>query len=329
MKGFTKVLASGVIVLASSATFANDFFNFSESDSKTFSSENGVESTVQVIDTSGNWKKFNQYLGKENQWIWSTSNSQVLGWYSENGDRQVLVNFEDTIGTTYNVDIDNCINQATIASKGQTVVTLAGTFSDTVELTFSGDRSCAAAGISSAIFARGIGLVSYSRPIYGNIAFETTRLTSAIIDDVEYPIFNGIEVSAKFPAGRVLNNHIDKVSAYLTIENKSDSAQAFTFNSSKLFDIVIFDSNGVEVNRWSANKRFLMALQNVEIAAGESRTFGGDISLVNINTGRSLDVGSYTIRIELAGTNKPEASAFDSVPFAVESPLYIDQRVSL
>jgi hypothetical protein len=72
----------------------------------------------------------------------------------------------------------------------------------------------------------------------------------------------------------------------------------------------------------------MMAIQTVELAAGESKRFGGQIELKDFD-GNTLDVGSYRVRIELKGTNKPEGSVFEAMPFAAESPIYVDQMMSI
>ncbi len=324
MKGLTNLLALGTIALTSCATLANSFITLSETDHKTFAKPDGSRITVEIVDTYGsNWKKFSSYLGKDNQWIWTSENSEQIGWYTSEGRSELLVDFNDSVGTSYNVSVDDCVSQATITSKNVSVSSVAGQFSDAVELSFSGH--CADVGLSTAIFAPEIGLVKYAEQSIAGPVW--TQLVDATIAGVEYPKFHGIEVIAQFPAGQILTNQQDSISAFLTLKNHTASSQTFTFNSSKLFDIELLNSQGEIVNRWSANKRFLMAIQEIDIAAGDSKTFGGEVSLKDFQ-GNTLDVGTYTIRIELAGSNKPGASAFTTTYFAAESPLYIDQRMT-
>ncbi len=324
MKGLIKLFTLGTIALTSWATLANSFISLSETDHKTFAQPDGSKTTVEIIDTYGsNWKKFSSYLGKANQWIWISENSEQIGWFTPDGQSELLVDFSDSVGTSYNISLDECITQTTIASKNVSVSTVAGQFSNAVELSFSGN--CADVGLTSAVFAPEIGLIKYAEQSIAGPVW--VQLVNASIGGIEYPRFNGVEMTALFPAGQILTNQQDTVSAFLTLENHTASTQTFTFNSSKLFDIELRNSQGEVVNRWSANKRFLMAIQEVDIAAGDSKTFGGEISLTDFQ-GNALDVGTYTIRIELTGSNRPDASAFATTHYAAESPLYIDQRMT-
>ena len=311
-------------ILFAGALSANDYLMSQEGDEKTFSTRN-TESVVKIVDTyNGNWKRYSTFLGKANQWLWSSETNQEVYWLDSNNKYQLLVDFADSVGSSYEVNIDTCTTKAIIAEKNVSLFVDAGRFENTVRLSFEGP--CADGGLLDAVFAPGVGLVSYTeQSIAGPVK---TEIVSGNVDGVVYPLFTGIEMRAEFPAGTVLSNVQDKVSAYITLSNNSNRAETFVFPSSQLFAIVIFDAKGEEVNRWSANKRFMMAIQEVEIAAGSEERFGGVIELRNLN-GQTLDVGSYRIRIELKGSNKPVASVFTAIPFSAESPLYIDQRISL
>ncbi|WMS85871.1 BsuPI-related putative proteinase inhibitor [Pleionea litopenaei] len=324
MNALCKVLLTGSLVTSSIMSFANDFMPMQMQDQKVFK-HNGQEVNVEVVDTYGsNWKKFSNYLGRNSQWVWSSDSSQQVYWFNDDGETQLLVDFSDEVGTTYNVDIDGCTTQATLAEKALEASTLAGSFSDSIKLVFNGN--CADAGLAEATFAPGVGLVSYAQQsIIGPVV---TELTSAKIAGVVFPQFQGIAVTTDFPVGRVLSNEQDKVSAYITLTNHSSSPEVFRFNSSQTFEIEILNAYGEVVNKWSANKRFTQALQSIELAAGASKRFGGELTLVNFN-GEALDVGSYTLKIMVMGSNHPEASVFSAVSFGAQAPLFIDQRMSI
>lgn len=307
------------------SSLANDFETMTLGDHKTFASSNGNTITTEVIDTYGdNWKKYSSFLGKKDQWIWSSNQNNKLYWYNDNGEAELLVNFNDPVGKEYSVAIDHCTTKAVLSEKNAVVSLASGKFNNATVITFSGN--CADAGLSHAIFAPQVGVVAYSKTtIAGPL---TTELTTAEINGVTYPLFDGIKVEAQFPTGRIITNYQSSISAYLTLSNHSDSKETFTFPSSQLFEIEITNAYGEVVNKWSTNKRFMMAIQTVELAAGESKRFGGQIELKDFD-GNTLDVGSYRVRIELKGTNKPEGNTFEAMPFAAESPIYVDQMMSI
>lgn len=305
------------------ALSANTFIMTDAEDQKVFSTR-GVETVSEIVNTYNDWKQYSNYLGKTEQWVWSSENSQNVYWYDVDGNYQLLVNFSDPVGTEYNVNVDGCTNKAVLTSKNVSTSVAAGQFDNAIRLTFSG--LCADGGMLEAVFAPGVGLVSYAeQSIAGPVVSE---MVSGTVQEVTYPMFSGIEMRAEFPAGRIMSNEQNKVSAYITLENRSSREETFTFPSSQLFDIEIIDAKGEVVNVWSANKRFMMAIQEVKIPAGGSQRFGGAIELRNFE-GQTLDVGSYRVRIVLKGSNQPVASVYTAVPYAAESPLYIDQRITL
>ncbi|WP_196140395.1 BsuPI-related putative proteinase inhibitor [Aliikangiella sp. G2MR2-5] len=323
MNALKKTLVAGSLICSGVVAQASEYLPMSVNDHKVFK-VNEREIVVEVTDFSGdNWKKYSNYMGRSEQWIWSSKDSQKIFWYNNEGGAQLLVDFNHAVGTEYLVDIDGCTNSARIEDKQYQAVTEAGTFDNSILLVFNGD--CYDAGLASAAFAPGIGLVAYAQQsIIGPV---TTEMVRAQVDGISYPLFDGIEVSSQFPSGRTLSNVQEYVSAYLTITNYSKEKEVFNFNTSQQFDIEIHDINGEVVNKWSADRRFMTALTSVEILPGASHKFGGQIKLVDVN-GKALQVGSYTIRVELKGSNQPVSSAFEAIPFAAESPLYIDQKVS-
>jgi len=319
---FKTVITAG-LAMSSAMLAANDFLPMQVNDSKVFAS-NDTEATVKIVETSGaNWKKYSSFMGKSQQWVWSSENNQKIYWHN-NGNTQLLVDFSQPVGSVFTANIDECTSKAMIAEKTYTSTTSAGKFANATRLTFSGN--CADAGLKEAVFVPRVGLVSYThQSIVGPVYSELKR---ANIAGVSYPLHLGIAVATEFPSGRIMSNERNSVSAYLTLENRSDKTEVFQFNSSQTFDISILTVDGTVLNTWSANKRFAMALHSIELAPGESRRFGGDIALTDFN-GQTLDVGSYRLRITITGSNQPQASAFSGVRYSAESPLYIDQRMTI
>ena len=323
MNTLFKMLVTGSLAMSSAMISANDYLPMQASDSKVFH-HNGNEVTVKVAEAYGaKWKKYSSFMGKAQQWVWSDDASQKVYWLS-NGKTQLLVDFSRAVGSVFNVNVDECTNQTTIAEKQYVSITSAGNFSNATRLTFSGQ--CADAGLLEAVFVPRVGLVSYTQQsLIGPVRYELSR---ANVAGVSYPVHSGIAMATEFPIGRIMSNEQHTVSAYLTLENRSDEPVGFHFNTSQTFDIAILAADGTVLNTWSANKRFMMAFHSIELAPGESRRFGGEIALKDFN-GQTLDVGSYRLRITITGSNAPQASVFTGVQYSAEAPLYIDQRMTI
>ncbi|NVJ60720.1 MAG: hypothetical protein HWE27_10020 [Gammaproteobacteria bacterium] len=328
MNAISKVLLTGSLLASSMVSVANQFAPMQENDQKILkSNSNEIIMEVLGVDSrDNNWKKYSSYLGQVEQWVRSSSSSNKVYWYNANLRKtQLLVDFNDAIGTNYDVNIDGCTNMATIADKDFMATTSTGAFPGATLLTFSGSN-CADAGLASAVFAPGVGLVSYSQQsIIGPVK---TELVSAEVAGVNYPLYSGLQVATRIPSGRVLSNVQDSIDVFLDISNWQSEVQTFNFNTSQQFDIEIRDQFGTVVNKWSANKRFLMVETSIEITGGETYRFGGSISLTGFD-GQPLDVGSYVVRIVVTGSNQPVGSVFAPVEFAAEAPLYIDRRVTI
>jgi hypothetical protein len=75
---------------------------------------------------------------------------------------------------------------------------------------------------------------------------------------------------ANFETGLVVEPTEDKAVFNITFTNKGDEDANVTFSSGQKFELVVQDSTGKEVYRYSTGKMFTMALEMIKLAPGES-----------------------------------------------------------
>jgi hypothetical protein len=306
------------------AAKANDFFPYQENDFVTFQASNGGEREMSVQRTQGAWTQLAGFLGLGQQWVYSEEDDNRLWVYNaETGYGELLVDLDGVPGMSFDSPLGVCQNSAIIDDRELTITTPAGRFEGVVRVDFSGN--CADAGLGSVWFAPQVGVVRYTeQSIVGPVTFE---LSGASLGDTLLPASNEVSVAASFPVGRVFAAERGSMKVGLTVANEGSQAMELMFPSSQRFDVLIFDANDRLVRQWSANKRFTQAVEYVSIAPGASRFFGTDITLTT-DTGATLDVGTYIMRIELTGYVTPDASVFSDQRMSIEVPLHIDGRMS-
>ena len=330
-----KLIGAVILGLVGGAANAGEYLPWSGNDVARFAAAQDGTPTheSQVLDTDGpNWKLFSDFLGQGETWVWTDASSEDVLFYNEDLNRTYrLANFSASVGTRWNHRFGACNTSATIGARGETVSTLAGSFANAIRLDFS--SSCADAGIGSAWFAKGVGLVKWNEQSIAGP--RETSLIEADIAGVRYGATNtadtnGLEIKASFPGPRVLANVTPSVPVQLELTNNGSTPIEMHFNSSQMFEITIHDAQGEQVNAWSATRRFIQMMQTVQIAPGATQVFGGEIDLISLQTNAPLEVGSYTLRIELRGHDTPAASAFtQGTPYAAEAPLYVDYRMTI
>ncbi|TQV88394.1 BsuPI-related putative proteinase inhibitor [Aliikangiella coralliicola] len=319
MKGIAKSLVAFVAATASFASWSNDYVPHNESDYSTFKNSYNQTTTLEVKEQYGShWKKYSNYLGKESQWIWSSQNSQQVYWFSDSGVAELLVDFDDPVGTEYQVSIDACSDTAKLVNKRSLLSTPAGHFSDVSMLTFSG--ACADAGLLNAWFVPKVGLVQWQeQSIAGPVTFS---LVDAKINGIQYPVMRGLQISSQMESGSFNLNKKDRVAAFIDLTNPTSNAFDLTFNSGQRFDIELYNEHGEMVNCWSDNRVFIQMMQTISLNPGETQRFGDYIELRDFS-GERLDEGAYKLRIEVKGYSQNTVNA-KAIMYAVEVPLFLE-----
>lgn len=310
--------ATSILVVSTAKASEVDSFN----DYKEFISNHGQSKTIALSDRFGSqWKQVSNFLGKEVMWI-KTSDTAISA-LSQQSHSVKLVNFNDPIGTNYSVNLDTCTQSAIVAEKGQSITTLAATFDSVVRIDFDG--SCNDAGLITAWFSQDAGLIKWSeQTIAGAVDYE---LEYAKLAGMNYPAYEGIEVSANFPAETVMLNEADSVEAYITLTNQTSEPVELTFNSGQLFDIYLYDRNDQLVQQWSNGRMFTQAFQTITLEPGQKKRFGDSIELKDLE-GNQLDIGSYKLKIQVKTSTKASGQLFQLIPFEAEGQLNLDSMMN-
>ncbi|RYX84825.1 hypothetical protein EON83_07735 [bacterium] len=119
-----------------------------------------------------------------------------------------------------------------------------------------------------------------------------------------------IKFEAKLDKTEMAQGESVKVS--MTVTNTTKEDQTLHFGSGQSFDVQVFNDAGESVWTWGANKRFIMALRDVPLAAGESKTFDATwngLTFPDFKKGK----GTYTIKGIL--TTNPR---LESAPIKIE-----------
>jgi hypothetical protein len=86
----------------------------------------------------------------------------------------------------------------------------------------------------------------------------------------------------------------------ITLTNTADEDVRLTFTSGQKYEIVIENQAGQEVYRYSIDKSFIMALQNVEIKAGDEITWQETWDY--LQTGERIPSGDYVVKVDVLAT---------------------------
>lgn len=332
MKSFRAGLMSLALIFAAAPAFADVYVPYQEGDTATFvNTRFGGETTLEILRTSGNWKRYSNFAGLGELWVWSHPDANRSYVYSSAiGNYQLLADFDGRVGAVNRIDVGSC-NQGTATLAGfETVTVPAGTFADCALLTLTGN--CADGGVGTIWLAPGVGVVKWAEGnIIGTVSHE---LSSASIGGVAYPKPSGITVEASFPTSSTFINMqpgiigtprpAKTLNLKLKVTNNTDRELTYTFGSGQGFEIELIDAKGKVVSRWSRGRFFTLALVQRSLAPGESMSFGGEVELTD-DQGAALPEGAYTMRIYAAtlssAFNSDHAEGAD--PLGARAPLRI------
>lgn len=279
---------------------ANTYLNLKPTDSAVYMNGNGQMTYLSLTASNvTGWIKYSEFLGSGERFVWtSPANEAVYLFNQEKRSSEKLVNFADPVGTRYSFTLGACTNGGTLAQKGISMNTAAGTFNNVIRMTFS--NNCADAGTGEAWFAPQVGVIKWStQSIIGPV---TQELAGAKVGSKTYGIAalqSAMKLSPSFSASHVvLNGTTQQASANIKVTNTGNHDMTLHFASGQEFEISLIDRNHQVLNTWGARVRFIQGEHNVVIAAGKSQDFGGALDLQNLD-GNQLSAGQYTLRIEL------------------------------
>ena len=98
----------------------------------------------------------------------------------------------------------------------------------------------------------------------------------------------------------------ETVKINFSIQNNANAPVQFDFNSGQTYDVYVRDAAGETVWNWGANKRFAMAIRQVELKANEKQEFSVEWDGSAL-PGREITPGKYTV--EAVYTSNPTVKA--------------------
>lgn len=298
-------------------TIASEYMPWVKGDNAVYTNSFNNNEKIEIDQQIGRWLLYTNFAGLGPIWIKTDpDNEKVYIRNSETGRKQLLVDFDDTEGTTTRIDVAPCnVGTVEIASKIEQINTPAGSFKDVIRLDF--ESSCADGGLLSAWFARSVGVVKWeSSNIIGIV---TSEMFEGTINGKDFP--GGLLVKAVFPDPIVVIDaepfvhHIDMeplkhpvkqvatVDVQLIIKNNTDRDLTYVFNSGQHFEIMLIDENGKTISRWSHGRGFTEAIETRILKQGEIWSLGGALKL-RTDDGEDAPAGSYTMQIEM--TSSPD-----------------------
>jgi hypothetical protein len=232
----------------------------------------------------------------------SNTDGSIVSLNRASGNEEPWLKAGAPVGATFDSHIDQCTNTGRVDARGTEVVTPAGKFTDTVQISFRGN--CADAGTTQQIYAAGIGAVideetSFAGPRrYELIYFRVGSATGGV---AEKSFTIGLD-ALRYKAG-------SDMGVRLTLRSTLPEPIALHFSSGQSYDLKIFNGAGEVVYAWSADKLFILIIRDEQFGPGE-RTYGFPVSL------GKLPPGPYVVQAFLTaspGTYQAEIS-FDIVP---------------
>lgn len=300
------VLAAGIALVASASAEASQYMPNRQGDIYRYKNNRyQSEQSSTVTQTSGGWRYWTQFSGLGARWVWTATGSEyVYIWNASTGNYELFCNFNAAVGSSFRISAGCNIGNVTIRSKAQTVTVPGGTFTDCIILDLQ--TACADAGVTSAVFAKGIGPVQFSSDnIAGNV---TDELIGGTINGVAYPqAVTALEVSGTIDGYEVTINRMPSiggprppkvVNAYIKVTNRT-GADITYMTGRPFFDVEVHDTGGRIVSRWSRGRPFTRDLVQLTLRNGETVPYGGPVELTDDN-GAPLAPGTYKVVVRLS-----------------------------
>ena len=249
---------------------------------------------------------------------------RLLEFRPDSGTARLWYHFGAAEGTAWMSELPHpCLGAAELASRGARVEVPAGNFDDALVIRY-GATNCADAGIREEIFAPNIGLLRRTETTIAgprSMALTQARIGSRIIRFSAVSFILSIDQPAYTPnlmPPVTPDRAVPVLRARMTIRNDTNLPLRLDFPSGQRFDLVIRDSKGQEIYRWSATRLFTQEMGTLELSPGE-KTYSAEVPLGQPED-QPLPPGRYQAEAWLT-TVEPSAYRA-SVGFEVSEPVF-------
>jgi len=252
------------------------------------------------------------------------SQGRLLEFRPDSGTKHLWYEFAAAEGATWRSELPHpCLGAATLASRGSSVEVPAGRFDDAVVIRY-GTTFCADAGIQEEVFAPGIGLLRRTETTIAgprSMVLTEARVGSRVIRFSALSFRLSIDQPVYFPnlmPPVTPERAVPLMRARMTIRNDTNFPLRLDFPSGQRFDLLIRDSRGQDIYRWSATRLFTQEMGMLELSPGE-KIFSAEIPLGQ-PADQPLPRGRYVVEAWLT-TGDPSAYRA-SVGFEVSEPVF-------
>jgi hypothetical protein len=245
-------------------------------------------------------------------WLRRNAGGDYLAYDPAAGQETPWLTFSAADGSLSPASVHGCNPFSTVVSRSQSGQFLLGTFSNLTEVHYA-PGGCADAGLESEQWLPYIGLLqrteqSIAGPRVSTLVY--ARINGVTMVSAPETSFS-IALDNTFYAPACTAPVVARVR--LTLRQTIGGSFQLTFPTGADFDLVLRDSQGKELTRWSRDKAFTQIIRNVEVA-GE-RNWTGDLPLTGAD-GRPLSTpGAYTIEGFLVNADPPQYRA--QAPFRI------------
>ena len=218
------------------------------------------------------------------------------------------VAFNAAVGEAWATAIDPCNNTAVIRSRSATVKSPTGEFENALEVGYQ-PANCADAGLTRELFLPGIGLVERRfTTIAGERILQLVRATIGGSSKSFQPewSFTGALDKTAYASG-------EQLTARFTLRNNTGRPVELTFPSGQDYDLLLFDSKGTEIYRWSDGRAFTMIFRQI--------SFTGEKSWLLVTPLPQLPDGDYMALLRLASEPRIETT----LPLRIQRPIPVSR----
>lgn len=234
------------------------------------------------------------------------------------GPERCYVNVDAAEGEPWLTFADPCNSEGRVASRQEKYSGPLGEFDNVLKVVYS-SGGCADAGLEADYFLPSIGLLRRtSQTIAGPRHFDLVyaRLGTATLATAAEVSFTLAIDKATYIANLMPpvdpRQAVPVLTARFAWRNSTQEEIPMEFASGQTYDVVIWNSDGKEVYRWSSGKAFTMAIRNEKWGAGE-RNWTETIPLAAEGGQRPLPAGRYLVEAWLTTSGGKQYAA--TVPF--------------
>lgn len=262
--------------------------------------DGGVKYSQVIQGFNPSLLTFSDFLGQgQTDLVMDQEDSSKI-WVQPSNSReeklQLFIDFDAPADTTWDVNLNPCVNRVSIVEKGLTVETAAGVFSDVVRVQFSG--YCRDGGLAYADFAKGVGPIRWTeQTILGENEYELAAAkVHSDAPQVVYPhAAKGLTLKAN--QAEITKDYAGnpRLVASLMLQNNSDQSYTMTYFTPVEYIIELIDQDGAMVKTSNPNPN-LMILHFDNLNAKDYKYYSGELNVSDV------PAGHYTLRTKINGS---------------------------